>query len=155
MAETTKKVPASLLAAGEKDQEATIVHGTLTVHNERRTKGQLIKKSEIGAKMFEQLVRDGLIEDADAPLTVKTVNVHVADHFLEVLQKLGLITQNGPKFTFNDKLYVGRDALRDAISVETAKQAIVDFVAQKNAAIAELLKKATPVDLPPVGDDAK
>lgn len=144
MAETTKATKAASNEASKKVFE--VIHGSVAVAvldgaAVVRKIGEEITDGELDAKTIEMLVREGMIRDTAAPLSPSEVSDQVVDHFLGLAQDLGLVTNDGATYAFGGKSFVGRSALRQAVTSVDLKAAIKGLVDTKNAAIAELTSR--------------
>jgi len=122
-----------------------IIHGMLGIDAGKapRGVGEEVTEDELRkAKVdIDRLVKDGILRDTALPLAPAAVSEHVTDHFLELAQTIGLVTNDGAKYSFWEQTFNGLAALRAAVTTPSLKTAIAEFVAQKNAAIAELTKQ--------------
>jgi len=129
------------MATDKKAKKYEIRHGQIRVGNEVRIPGQTITKGEISDASLEMLIREQLVIDADAPLTASTVNSHVGDHFIEVAESIGLITNKSGVFSFEGRDFKGREQLRQEVLLTELKAAFVKAYASKSAAIGELTEQ--------------
>jgi hypothetical protein len=117
-----------------------VVHGSVHMGGEKknvRKVGDEIDESEFagdaGQKLKKLLLDDGMIRDTSASLSPAAAAEKIADHFIEVAQSIGLITNDGAKYSFGGNDYKGLAALREVATVDVLKAAIRDAFGSKNA----------------------
>jgi hypothetical protein len=116
-----------------------VVHGTVAFSAaDIRKVGDEIRASEINDGLMKILLDDGTIRDTSAPLSPAQVGEKVVDVMIDLAQRLGLVTNEGSKYSFAGNDYKGLEALRSAASPGTVSAAIVAAFAGKQIAITEL-----------------
>jgi hypothetical protein len=129
----------------DKKKVYEIIHGMLGIDAGKppRTVGAEVTEEELRkAKVdIDRLVKDGILRDTALPLAPAAVSEHVTDHFLELAQVIGVVTNDGAKYSIDGQTFNGLAALRAAVTTASLKAAIAKFVEQKNAAIAEITSR--------------
>lgn len=119
-----------------------IVHGTIAIDPKKKPRvvGEEIKESEIDAKTIDFLLKENYIRDTAKPLSPAEVVESITDHFLELAQRLSLVTNEGATYTFDGREFKGLLELKKSLTAATLKDAIAAAFAAKNAAIAQFTK---------------